>query len=253
MELKAIDIHSGYNGKEIVKGVSIKVKSGSFTSLVGPNGSGKSTLLKCLYRVNKATNGTILLDDVDINTLTRKELALSMAVVAQFNEIQFPYSVMDVVLMGRTPHLPFMGREKEVDYKIAEDALRKVGLYEFKDRNFENLSGGEKQRVILARAFAQECNLLILDEPTNHLDIRYQLEVLSLIKQHSHAALTALHDLTLAASFSDYIYMLKDGLVKYEGTPREVITRENIQDVYNVDAHIFDSPIDGKMMIEFKN
>ena len=188
MELKAIDIHSGYNGKEIVKGVSIKVKSGSFTSLVGPNGSGKSTLLKCLYRVNKATNGTILLDDVDINTLTRKELALSMAVVAQFNEIQFPYSVMDVVLMGRTPHLPFMGREKEVDYKIAEDALRKVGLYEFKDRNFENLSGGEKQRVILARAFAQECNLLILDEPTNHLDIRYQLEVLSLIKQHSHAA-----------------------------------------------------------------
>lgn len=249
IEVKDLTVSLG--NKDIVKNVSLKIKEYSFTSILGPNGCGKSTMLKTIYRVLKPNEGIVYLNGKDIKKYTGKQAAQQMAVVGQFNNVNFDYSVLEVVMMGRTPYLSFMEKEREEDYEISREAIKMVGLEQYIDRKFQSLSGGEKQRVILARALTQKPEILVLDEPTNHLDIRYQLEVMNILKSLNVSVLTALHDLTLAAKYSDYIFMMKEGRICHEGMSSEVITRENIYDVYEIQTDIFESPLDGKMMIQY--
>lgn len=251
MNLTAHHVDVRIKDASIVRDFTLEVPEGSCTAILGPNGSGKSTFLRAVYRVQPISSGAIMLDERSIDQIPRKDMAQDVAVVSQFNQIQFEYSVYDVVLMGRTPHLGLMQRERAADHELAERALATVGMLGYRDQNFQTLSGGEKQRVILARALTQEPRLLILDEPTNHLDIRYQLEVLSIIRGLGVSVLTALHDLNLAFQFCDYVYLVKEGEIFAHGTPRDVLTPETIAEVYNVACDIFPSPIDGQPIIQY--
>ena len=220
MDVKCKDIHYSIGEKKILNGVSLEVKGGQFQTILGPNGSGKSTLLKTIYRQLKPDSGQILLDGKSLDQVSLKETAKEMAVVTQFNTLQFDCTVEEIVMLGRTPHLSFLQKESERDHLLVQDALDKVGMSEKKTRYYSSLSGGEKQRVILARALAQEPKLLLLDEPTNHLDIKYQLEMLALVKELAINVLAVLHDIQLACRFSDYIYLMKGGEIVAQGVPR---------------------------------
>ncbi len=226
-----------YIGKnEILKGIDINVDNKEFIGIIGPNGSGKSTFLKCLYRNLKPSSGIIRFNDLDINSITIKESARQVGVVSQHNNYNFDFTVFNIVLMGRSPHKKILERDNYNDYKIVEEALKKVDMYDFKDREFSTLSGGEQQRIILARALAQETKCLILDEPTNHLDIKYQLQLLNIVKNLNIEIIAAIHDLNIAAMYCDKIYVLKNGEIVKHGTPKEVLTPKLIKDVYEVDA-----------------
>ena len=196
--------------------------------MLGANGSGKTTLLRSIYRTQKMDSGIVRLDDKDITHFSGKKLARNMAVMGQFNQINFDYTVLDIALMGRYPFHSLLEQERERDYEMALEALDKVGMKSYRDRNFQSLSGGEKQRVVLARALTQSPKILILDEPTNHLDIRYRLEILSIIKDLQITVLAALHDLSLAAQFCDHLYLMKQGEIVTQGQPQAVMTPENL-------------------------
>ncbi len=238
--------------KEIVSHVSFDVGDGEFVGIIGPNGSGKSTLLKSIYRVLNPVGGTILIQGDDIQSLTMKESALRTAVVAQHNYYNFDFSVKDVVLMGRSPHKKAMEMDNAEDFEIVRDSLRKIGMEDFEDRDFYTLSGGEQQRVILARALAQQTPFLILDEPTNHLDIKYQLQLMDTIKDlDGLTVLCALHDLNIACQYCDKLILMKHGQVHSIGTPEEILTPENIREVYGVEASVEVNPNTGLMNIVY--
>ena len=251
MEIRAEKVSVSLSGKEIVHEVSLKAQQYAFTALLGPNGSGKSTFLKTVYRVLNADSGAIYLGGEPLASLSPRAAAQNMAVVSQFNNINFDYTVEEIVMMGRSPHLGFLQTEGSADHEITAQSLALVGMQQDAKRHFATLSGGEKQRVLLARALAQKPKVLILDEPTNHLDIRYQLEILSTIRGLGVTVLAALHDLSLAAQYCDYLFMLKDGSIRYQGTPREVITPAHVEDIYHIGCDVFDSPIDGQLMIQY--
>ena len=237
--------------KKIIKGVDIDVDSGEFVGLIGPNGSGKSTLLKATYRVLKKYQGAILIDGTDIKTETIHASALKTAVVPQHSYSNFDFTVRDVVLMGRAPHKKAMEFDNKEDYAIADEALEKVGMSEFADRSFYTLSGGEQQRIVLARAMAQRTKCMILDEPTNHLDVKYQLQLMDIVKSLKVTVLCALHDLNIAGAYCDKLYLLKEGEVYCYGTPEEVLTPENILNVYGVHAVVTRSPNTGLLNVEY--
>ena len=250
MDLTCKDVCYSIKDKKILDHVSINVDKQRFVSILGPNGCGKTTLLKNIYRVLKRDSGEILFNDQSIDDLHLREAAKKIAVVAQFNEINFDCSVKDMVLLGRTPHIPFMQSETQKDYKIVEDALQKVGMLDKADRSYLSLSGGEKQRVALARAIAQQPTLLLLDEPTNHLDIRYQIEILQIVKDLNINVLAVLHDIQLACRYSDYIYLMKQGTIHYEGKPRTTITEQSMHDVYGINCKLTWTP-DQQVLIEY--
>ncbi len=238
MDLSCIDIKYSIEDKRILNSVSFNLKNNEFHTILGPNGCGKSTLLKNIYKILKPDSGVIYLNLKELKKIKSKELAKEMAVVAQFNNLNFDLSVREIVLLGRTPHLGIMEKERKEDYEIVDDALRIVGMYDKRDRSYLSLSGGEKQRVVLARAIAQRPSLLLLDEPTNHLDIKYQLEILKIVKKLNINVLAVLHDIALASKFSDYMYLMKDGEIKFQGIPQEVITKQSIKEIYDVDCNI---------------
>lgn len=238
MNIKAENINITLEKNNILKGINIEVDNKEVVGIIGPNGSGKSTLLKCIYRVLKPNDGAILLDEVDIKDMTVKESSKKLAVLSQHNNYNFDFTVKDIVLMGRSPHKKFMERDNKEDYDIVNEALKKVDMLEFKDRSFQSLSGGEQQRVILARALAQQPQCLILDEPTNHLDIKYQLQLMRIVKNLNIEVIAAIHDLNIAAMYCDKIYVLKDGQVIKYGNPKDVLTKELIKEVYEVDAEL---------------
>lgn len=238
MDIKTQEVKAVLGGAQILKGIDIHVGDREFIGVIGPNGSGKSTLLKCIYRVLKPDNGAVLLDGRELSAYSVRESARKMAVVAQHNYYNFDFEVRDVVLMGRSPHKKPMERDNAEDYQIVEEALREVGMESFADRSFSTLSGGEQQRIILARALAQKTPCLILDEPTNHLDIKYQLQLMDIVKHLNLTVISAIHDLNIAAMYCDKIYVIKEGAVVAYGTPEEVLTRAFIQDIYEVDADV---------------
>lgn len=238
MNIKAENINITLEKNNILKGINIEVDNKEVVGIIGPNGSGKSTLLKCIYRVLKPNDGAILLDNVDIKEIPVKESSKRLAVLSQHNNYNFDFTVKDIVLMGRSPHKKFMERDNKEDYDIVNEALKKVDMFEFKDRSFQSLSGGEQQRVILARALAQQPKCLILDEPTNHLDIKYQLQLMRIVKGLGIEVIAAIHDLNIAAMYCDKIYVLKDGEIIKNGKPKDVLTQELIKDVYEVDAEV---------------
>ena len=238
MNIKVDDLKITLEKNNILKDINIEVDNKEVVGIIGPNGSGKSTLLKCIYRVLKPNDGAILLDNIDIKDMSVKESSKRLAVLSQHNNYNFDFTVKDIVLMGRSPHKKFMERDNKNDYDIANEALKKVDMFEFKDRSFQSLSGGEQQRVILARALAQQPQCLILDEPTNHLDIKYQLQLMRIVKGLGIEVIAAIHDLNIAAMYCDKIYVLRDGEVIKYGKPKDILTQELIKDVYEVNTEV---------------
>lgn len=222
--------------------INISFKENTFTGVIGPNGSGKSTLLKQIYRVLKPTKGKIYLKNFDIEKISSKEIAKQMAVLPQENQSDFDYTVREIILMGRFPyHSIFCGdHDLEKDVELMKKYLNIVGLTEQENQPFKTLSGGEKQRVLLARALVQEGNLLILDEVTNHLDIGYQYKVLEILKNLNMTIISAIHDLNLAMKFCDYVVLIDKGRVIMEGKPKDIITTENLKNIFKIDAQIIE-------------
>ena len=251
MDLKARDVTVALSGRDIVKQASLQVKSGQFVGLLGPNGSGKTTLLKSIYRVLKPAAGLVTLDDTDIQRMPYRETARRMGVISQFTVMNFDFTVEEVVLMGRAPHKSAFSRDTEEDYRIAEDALKRVDMLAFRDRSFNTLSGGEKQRILLARTLAQQVELLILDEPTNHLDIKYQIQIMDVVKSLGVGVLAALHDLNLTLLYCDYVYVLKEGRVVASGRTEDVVTEALIREVYEVECAVQRHPKNGKLYVTF--
>lgn len=251
MNLQVENVTIQIDNKDIVKSISLAAQTGDFIGLMGPNGSGKSTLLKAIYRTLQYKEGEILLNGKSIKVISLQETAKEMAVVGQFHSISFELSVLDIVLMGRSPHLKKWEKEQKEDYEKAWDALEKVGMAHAADRNFANLSGGEKQRVILARALTQEPKILILDEPTNHLDIKYQIQILSIVKKLGICVVAALHDLALATQFCTEIYIIKQGEIKAKGKPREIITPQMIKDIYDIECDVIYNEKTQSIMVSY--
>lgn len=238
MELRAEHIKVSYDTSEILKDVSVRTRNNEFVGIIGPNGSGKSTLLKCIYRVLRPKEGCVWLDKEKLYDMSVRSSAKKMAVVTQHNYYNFEFTVLEVVLMGRSPHKKALERDNARDYEIVMNALKRVGMDSFSNRNFSTLSGGEQQRVILARALAQDTSCLILDEPTNHLDITHQLQLMEIVKSLDITVLAAIHDLNIAVAYCDYLYVLKNGQVVGKGKPKELLTPEFLYEVYSVKTEI---------------
>lgn len=251
MEILAEAVKMFLGNKEILKGIDFTLHNKEFVGIIGPNGSGKSTFLKCVYRVQKPTAGTIMLDGKPLDELSFRDSALKLAVVAQHNFYNFDFSVLEVVLMGRTPHKRILERDNAEDYQIAREALRTVEMEAFEKRSFSTLSGGEQQRVILARALTQKTECLVLDEPTNHLDIKYQLQIMDIVKQLNLTVVSAIHDLNIAAMYCDKLVALKDGQIAGVGTPRELLTEKFIYDMYEVKAKVYTEKETGRINIVY--
>jgi len=248
MNIQTDTIQVSFGSKTILHDISLAIQDKEFVGIIGPNGSGKSTFLKCLYRVLQPSGGKIFFDGTELSSLSHRDTALKMAVVAQHSTVNFDFSVLEMVLMGRSPYKGLLDRDQLDDYEIARHALAQVGLSDFESRNFNTLSGGEQQRVILARALAQRTECLVLDEPTNHLDIKYQLELMTIVKRLDATVVSAIHDLNLAAIYCDRIIALKDGHIVCSGTPQEVLTAETIRHIYGVSAMVQTLP-DGRLNI----
>lgn len=242
-----------YDKKQILNNISIKIKKSSFTSILGPNGSGKTTLLKNLTRILEPEKGAVFIKGRDILKIKRKDLSRKISSVNQAGSVDFNFTVFEIVLMGRIPHISRFKSESTRDIKIAEKAMKTTGVFHLKDRKINNLSGGEKQRVTIARAITQEPEILFLDEPVTHLDIRHQLDIINLMKDlcktEELTVVAVLHDLNLAIQYSDYIFLLKDGIIKAEGQPDSILTKGNIKNVYDVDVEIIREPKNNKSFI----
>jgi iron complex transport system ATP-binding protein len=237
--------------KEILHNISLHVEAGEIVGLIGPNGSGKSTLLKSIYRVMKPDAGLIFLEGEDIYGLSARECAQRMAVVRQESTVEFDFAVEEIVMMGRTPHKRLFETDREEDRVICEEALRQVGMQSYAKRSFFTLSGGEKQRVMIARALAQQAKVLVLDEPTNHLDVRYQLQIMDLVKQLGIPAIAALHDLNIAAAYCDRLLFLREGRIVASGPPEAVLSPTLIWDVFGVEAEVMTHPVTGKKHVYY--
>ena len=251
MRLQVDHVSWSVDGKPILRDVSLAVEPGSITGLIGPNGSGKSTLLRCIYRALKPDSGSITLDGKDLIRMDSRETARRVAVVLQEYPSDFQFTVGEIVSMGRNPHKGMFDRDTSADRGIIRNALARVGLAGFSHRNFNTLSGGEKQRAIFARTLAQESSFLVLDEPTNHLDIRYQLETMELVRDLGITTLAALHDLNIAADYCDFIHVIDRGRIVASGRPAEVLQPVIITEVFGVGASVGEDILTGRPRISF--
>ncbi|WP_017627589.1 ABC transporter ATP-binding protein [Nocardiopsis chromatogenes] len=243
VDIENLDAHRG--GRRVVSDVSVSVPSGTVLGMLGPNGSGKSTLLRAVSGVAAPSSGRVLLDGTDTASLSRRDMALRVAVMAQEHSEEFEIPVLDMVLLGRIPHGRGFGNDSDRDVAVALGALNRVGASHLARRAFSALSGGEQQRVLFARALAQDTPVLVLDEPTNHLDIAHQLELLDLIRATDKTVLVALHDLNLAARSCDAVGVLVDGRLTALGAPTEVLDTELIRSAFDVDSTAVDHPRSG--------
>lgn len=239
MNIRVEDLSAKYGSRTVLSHISLSFANGKLTGLIGPNGSGKSTLLKCIYRVLKPSGGEVYIGNEALAKLSYRESARKTAVLAQQHSAGFDFSVRDVVLMGRTPYKGITEGDNAEDLAVAEKAMEETGLSSMAEKSFSFLSGGEQQRVMLARALTQETPCLILDEPTNHLDITYQLQIMDLISSRRLTVVAAIHDLNIAAMYCDAIVAIQHGKVVAAGTPSEVLTAELIHELYHVKANIF--------------
>jgi iron complex transport system ATP-binding protein len=242
-----------YRDREVLRGVALEIPRGERFGLLGPTGSGKSTLVRLLSRVLRPSTGRITLASRDLDSYAPRELARSIAVVPQETALDFPFSVMEVVLMGRAPHLGGFGFEGDHDVAAAERAMERTGVAELADRFFHELSGGEKQRVVIARALAQEPEVLLLDEPTTFLDIRHVVEIFELLcalsVERRITLIVVLHDLNLAALYLDRLAFLKAGNVVACGNPDEVLNYQTIREVYDTDVYVHRNDLTGKLNV----
>ncbi len=246
LNVEVDNVYFSYKLLDVLKNINLKAEEGEFLGIVGPNGSGKSTLLQVLSKALTPKAGTIYLGDWEINGMNVKEVARMVAVVPQESPITFSFTVSEIVMMGRTPHLRMLQSESEKDYEVARKAMEATNTYYLRDRLITELSGGERQRVIIARALTQSPKVLLLDEPTANLDIHHQIEILDLVKNLTGKGLIvicAIHDLNLASLYSDRLIALKDGEIVSFGTPEEVLTEEGVKDIFGVKAIIEKHPV----------
>ncbi|MDX3630823.1 ABC transporter ATP-binding protein [Streptomyces europaeiscabiei] len=235
-------------GARLVDDIRLTADSGAFVGLVGPNGSGKSTLLRCVYRALRPAAGVVRLDGEDTHAMPSRAAARVLAALPQESSAEFDFTVAEVVAMGRLPH---RDRTAASDAEICARAMGRTGVDHLADRGFLALSGGEKQRVLLARALAQQPRVLVLDEPTNHLDIAHQLDVLSLVRDSGITVLAALHDLNLAAAHCDVLYVIADGRIVTSGPPHDVLRPDLLAEVFGVRAHPVRHPATGAVQLLF--
>jgi len=245
--LEIRNVSMSYGDNKIINELNLSVAEGEFIGIIGPNGCGKTTLLNAVSGSMKIDSGTIFIQQCELDKLSPKERARIVSFVPQNPVLPIGFIVEEIVLMGRNPHLGLLDWESAKDIKIVQNALRLSGTTKFKDRLIATLSGGEIQRVFIARALAQESSIMLLDEPTAHLDIGFQTGVLDLVenirKQSSLTVVAAIHDLTLAAQYCDRLFLIEEGSVTVCGTPSEVITQDNIRRVFGVHVEIMLHPI----------
>jgi len=240
LKLHIKDLGFGYGGEPVLKEIGMDLGRSELLGVVGPNGSGKSTLIRCIDGILKPDKGSILLNGNALAKMQQMEIARQLGYVPQNAPRTFPVTVFDAVLMGRRPHLSWNSGKK--DRSRVVEALKRLDISHLALRNFNELSGGEQQRVLIARALAQEADVLLLDEPTSNLDIRHQLEVMEimgqLVSQKGLSAVIAIHDLNLASRYADRVVMMKQGKVFASGTPSQVFTPGNIASVYGVESTV---------------
>ncbi len=238
-----------YGSNWVLSDLSLTIEQGEIAGIIGPNGSGKTTVLKLMSKVLRPEAGSIWLMGRNIASMKQKEVARTVSVVPQGTSIAFPFTVREVVLMGRSPHLGILQMERESDVRIADNAMALTDTLGFADRSIDELSGGERQRVIIARALAQESKIMLLDEPTSYLDINHQIEIFDLIKrlngERDLTVVTVSHDLNMAAEYSDRLILLKNGRVYKDGSPREVITEADIREVYEANVVVTANAVTG--------
>ncbi len=250
--LEARDISVNYGVCEVLNDVSFELRDGEIIALLGSNGAGKTTLIRALNSTLPAS-GEIDLDGRPLSTMSRREIAKQIAVVAQENETRFPITVLEFVLSGRFVHGSAFGWESENDVEFAQNALADCDLVGFESRLMNHLSGGERQRVVLARAIATNARILLLDEPTANLDLAHQAMMFKLVRkrcrEHNASAIVITHDLNLASEFADEIVMLRHGRIVAKGAPAQVLTAENIEKVFSVRVLLDQNPASGNVRV----
>tara|TARA_Y100001970_G_C14217787_1_gene850714 strand:- start:1435 stop:2226 length:792 start_codon:yes stop_codon:yes gene_type:complete len=255
--LEVNNLSYSWGENEVLKNLSFEVKPNQIVAILGKNGVGKTTLIKCLNRVLTPDSGTIKISSVDISELSLMALSKLSSYVPQSIRTSFSMEVFDVVLLGRRPHISW--RISPDDREVVSRTLRLLGMEEFAFRRFDRLSGGERQRVVVAKAIAQNPDLFLFDEPTSDLDLRNQIEVMKTIEElvsdpnSRKSAIVSIHDINIAARFADRILLLHEGEIKSEGTPIEVLTEENIAEVFEVSCEIIQSSGDSTLRVLVKD
>jgi iron complex transport system ATP-binding protein len=254
MPLLSVDSVSFKYGEQwVLRGIDFEVEKGDFLGVIGPNGSGKTTLLRVIDGILKPQVGEVRLEGTEIGRLRREALARSVAVVPQYSALAFPFSVEEVVLMGRSPHLGRWRFEADRDYRIAREAMEMTDTLALAARDMESLSGGERQRVLIARALAQEPRLMLLDEPTAFLDIRHQVDffdrIRALNRDRGLTVIAVTHDINLAAHYCGRLILLKDGRIEAAGPVESVITEEHIRKAYETTVLVDRHPVTGSPRI----
>jgi len=250
--VKIKNLNHRYNGILVLKNIELAVRKGEVLTILGPNGSGKTTLLKCICKILKPVKGVVYIDGYSLNNLSLREVAKRVGYVPQRHEVTYPFTLLDFVLMGTAWSQSVFSRPSRKDIQKAKGILRELGIEKYIDRPYSNLSGGELQLALIARALMQNAKILVLDEPTAHLDFKNQIKVLSTIKKlvksgRVECCITAMHDPNLASMFSDKIVLLSDGKIFAYGEPKDVLTYENLLKVYNIRLNIVN--IDGKRIV----
>jgi iron complex transport system ATP-binding protein len=248
--LKINSLYGGYNKEIILKDISLEIKEGEFLGIIGPNGSGKTTLLRLMSRVLTPQKGNITLSDKNILGMNLKEFCRKIAFVPQDTVINFSFTVFEIVLLGRIPHLKRLQLETKLDIEKAKTCLAMTDTLNLKEKRINELSAGERQRVMIAKALTQEPILLFLDEPTSHLDIGHQIQILDLLKklnqQHNLTIVMVLHDLNLASEYCNRLVLLNEGRIFKTGAPQETLTYQNIEAVYKTVVVVIKNPINSK-------
>lgn len=236
--IKVKDLNFSILSRQILSNVSLHVEKNKIVGLIGPNGSGKTTLLKHIFRALPPEKNTVFINGTEIENYSYRETARQITVIRQENSSDFDYTVFEIVLMGRSPYRKLFEGDTNEDRQIAFNSLKFVGMDQYKDRAFETLSGGEKQRVLIARSLTQQADILILDEPTNHLDVRYQWALMDMIKNLGKTVIAVFHELNLACSFCDYLFVLKSGEIVSQGEPNRICNPSIFSEVFGVDVEI---------------
>ena len=249
IKLKIENLGLAYDRSVVMRDLTFQVMPGEMVGLIGPNGSGKSTIIKAMSRVIRPYSGKILLDGKNISKIPREELARLLGVVPQMPLLPSTFTAFEIVLMGRNPHLGFFRYEGERDMAITWQAMEKTATQSLAERRVGELSGGEIQRIVIARVLAQEPKSILLDEPTANLDISHQVEILDMIKnlclENNLTVVAALHDLNLASQYCDRLILINNGQVHSQGTPSEVINSRNIKEVYGAEGCVYAHPVNG--------
>ncbi|MDH7606996.1 MAG: ABC transporter ATP-binding protein [Candidatus Bathyarchaeota archaeon] len=251
--LKVCGVDCYYGSVKVLEGVSFSVNAGELVGLLGPNGSGKTTLLRAISRTLKPKVGTVLLNEADVYNMKSSDVAKNMAVVPQSSSLEFEFTALDLVLMGRHPHMRRFEREDRTDLEIAKEAMKLTNTWQLAEKPINELSGGERQLVMIARALAQNPKVLLLDEPTSHLDANNQIGIMDLLrkicKEKGIAALAVFHDFNLAARYCDSVILLHKGKIFALGKTDEVLTEENVSKVFSVEVIVRRHPITNSLYI----